>query len=145
MGAEALMLHLNQIDSIKYVFETKLVVICHLKDGNRNMKPPDLTDEASHAGHLSRNSSRKHGRLPTPLSECAEMANHGSGIIQRGSHAGGATKPILADLLKGIIHRAGAKMGRKKEDSEAHPLWKMAQKAGKEEARVAFYPSGQTS
>lgn len=38
------------------------------------------------------------------------------------SHAGGATKPILADILKGIIHSAGAKMGRKKEDSEAHIL-----------------------
>lgn len=48
------------------------------------------------------------------LTKCAEMANHGSGIIQRGSHAGGATKPILADILKGIIHRAAAKTGKKK-------------------------------
>lgn len=75
-----------------------------------------------HPGRLSRNSSNKHGRLSMLLTECAEMANHGSGITQRGSHAGGATKPILADILKGIIHRAGAKMGRKREDSEAHTL-----------------------
>lgn len=64
------------------------------------------------------------------------MANHGSGRTRRGSHVGGATKPILADTLKGMIHRVGANMGRKEEDGKAHTLWKMVQEAGKEEARV---------
>lgn len=69
-----------------------------------------------HAGRLSPNSSNKHGRLSLLLTEYAEVADRGSGITERGRRAGGAAKPILADILKGIIHRAGAKMGRKTEE-----------------------------
>lgn len=65
--------------------------------------------DASRTGHTSPKPTNRRGRLSALLIECAEMGNQGSGSIQRGSHGGGATKPILTDILKGIIKSAGAK------------------------------------
>lgn len=74
--------------------------------------------DASRTGHMSPKPPNKRGRLSALLIECAEMGNHGSGSIQRGSHAGGATKPILTDILKGIIKSAGAKREGKRKTAK---------------------------
>lgn len=80
---------------------------CETANGDRR--------DASRTGQMSPKPTNKRGRLSVPLIECAEMGNHGSGSRQRGSHVGGATKPILTDRLKGIIKRAGAKREGKRE------------------------------
>lgn len=67
---------------------------------------------------MSPKPTNKRGRLSALLIECAEMGNHGSGSIQRGSHVGGATKPILTDILKGIIKSAGAKREGKRKTAK---------------------------
>lgn len=82
------------------------------------------------------------GRLQLSLTECTEMANHGWGSREWGSHLGSATKPVLTVILWGTKRCPEAKRGRKEEDTEAQTLWKMeeilAPKAGKEDIRVTY-------
>lgn len=109
---------------------------------------PDLKDISSiirvcvyDSETASPNPSNKHGRLSPLPTECAEMADRGSGTAERGRRAGGgAAKPVLADILTGIIHREReTRQEGKGKKSEARARRKMVQKAGREEAGVAFY------
>lgn len=74
------------------------------------------SETARTPARLSPNSSNKHGRRPLLPIESAETADRGSGSRERGRRDGGAAKPVLADILTGIIHGEGAKTGRKTEE-----------------------------